>query len=115
MPQRSFPLGMVLEACPDIADYARHGIRSWRDFVATARLVRSALGISPSAWEDARTVLGDEVAAVVVAAILQRGEAIKSPGGYLRSLTEKARGGAFSLGPVLMALLRTKVRERMRA
>ena len=115
VPQRSFPLGMVLEACPDIADYARHGIRSWRDFVATARLVRSALGISPSAWEDARTVLGDEVAAVVVAAILQRGEAIKSPGGYLRSLTEKARGGAFSLGPVLMALLRTKVRERTRA
>jgi replication initiation protein RepC len=115
VPVRSFPLGMVLEACPDIADYARHGIRSWRDFVATARLVRSALGISPSAWEDARTVLGDEDAAVVVAAILQRGEAIKSPGGYLRSLTEKARGGAFSLGPVLMALLRTKVRERMRA
>ena len=105
---------MVLEACPDIADYARHGIRSWRDFVATARLVRSALGISPSAWEDARTVSGrgrrgrgrgDPAA----------GEAIKSPGGYLRSLTEKARGGAFSLGPVLMALLRTKVRERMRA
>lgn len=108
-PQRSFPLGMVLEACPDIVDYARHGISSWRDFMATAGLVRSALGISPSAWEDARAVLGEEDAAVVVAAILQRGEAIKSPGGYLRSLTEKARGGAFSLGPVLMALLRTKL------
>lgn len=108
-PQRSFPLGMVLEACPDIVDYARHGISSWRDFMATAGLVRSALGISPSAWEDARTVLGEEDAAVVVAAILQRGEAIKSPGGYLRSLTEKARGGAFSLGPVLMALLRAKL------
>lgn len=69
-PQRSFPLGMVLEACPDIVEYARHGISSWRDFVATAGLVRSALGISPSAWEDARAVLGDEDAAVVVAAIL---------------------------------------------
>lgn len=115
-PQRSFPLGMVLEACPDIADYARHGISSWRDFMATAGLVRSALGISPSAWEDARTVLGEEDAAVVVAAILQRGEAIKSPGGYLRSLTEKAREGAFSLGPVLMALLRSKLgAERKRA
>jgi replication initiation protein RepC len=114
-PQRSFPLGMVLEACPDIADYARHGITSWRDFVATAGLVRSALGISPSAWEEARNVLGDEDAAVVVAAILQKGEAIKSPGGYLRSLTEKARGGAFSLGPVLIALLRTKLRDKIRA
>ena len=115
-PQRSFPLGMVLEACPDIVDYARHGISSWRDFMATAGLVRSALGISPSAWEDARAVLGEEDAAVVVAAILQRGEAIKSPGGYLRSLTEKAREGAFSLGPVLMALLRSKLgAERKRA
>jgi replication initiation protein RepC len=106
---------MVLEACPDIGDYARHGISSWRDFIAAAGLVRSALGISPSAWEDSRSVLGEEDAAVVVAAILQRGEAIKSPGGYLRSLTEKARGGGFSLGPVLMALIRTKLRERMRA
>lgn len=114
-PQRSFPLGMVLTACPDIASYAQHGINSWRDFMATAGLVRSALGISPSAWEDARTVMGEEDTAVVVAAILQRGEAIKSPGGYLRSLTEKARAGEFSLGPVLMALIHSKLRERMRA
>ena len=115
-PQRSFPLGMVLEACPDIAEYARHGINSWRDFMATAGLVRSALGISPSAWEDARSALGEEDAAVVVAAILQKGEAIKNPGGYLRSLTEKARGGQFSLGPVLMALLRAKLgSDRKRA
>ncbi|MBV8263818.1 MAG: replication initiation protein RepC, partial [Candidatus Eremiobacteraeota bacterium] len=36
-----FPLGMVLDACPDIADYAKGGIANWRDFVATAALVRS--------------------------------------------------------------------------
>jgi replication initiation protein RepC len=46
-------------------------------------------------------------------AILQRAEAIKSPGGYLRALTEKARAGQFSLGPVLMALLRAKLKRRM--
>jgi replication initiation protein RepC len=113
-PQRSYPLGMVLEACPDIIDYARDGITSWRDLVATAALVRSILGISPSAWEDANEVLGSEDAAVVVAAILQRSDAIKSAGGYLRSLTEKARAGAFSLGPVLMALIRTNLRDRER-
>jgi replication initiation protein RepC len=110
--QRRFPLGMVLEACPDIVDYARHGISSWRDFVATASLVRSVLGISPSAWEEASAVLGDEDAAVVVAAILQRAEAIKSPGGYLRNLTGRARGGQFSVGPVLMSLLRTHTDSR---
>jgi replication initiation protein RepC len=110
-PQRSFPLAMVLDACPDILPYARHGIGSWRDMIATAAFVRSMLGISPSAWEEAQAVLGPEDASVVVAAILQRAEAIKSAGGYLRSLTEKARGGAFSLGPVLMALIRTRRRE----
>jgi replication initiation protein RepC len=60
-------------------------------------------------------VLGDEDAAVVVAAILQRGEAIKSPGGYLRNLTERARAGQFSIGPVLMSLLRTRTSSRRRA
>ena len=70
---------MVLEACPDIIDYAKQGITSWRDFVATAALVRSMLGISPSAFEDATTVLGVEDAAVVVAAILQRSEHDQEP------------------------------------
>ena len=96
--------------------YARDGIKSWRDLIATAGLVRSVLGISPSAWEEAQSVLGEEGAAVVVAAILQKGEDIKSAGGYLRSLTEKARAGAFSLGPMLMALLRAKLApDRKRA
>jgi replication initiation protein RepC len=76
--------------------------------------VRSALGISPSAWEEAQAALGEEEAAVMIAAILQRADAIKNPGGYLRSLTEKAKGGQFSLGPVLMALLRSRSRERER-
>lgn len=99
---------MVLEACSDVSHYARHGITSWRDLVTTAELVRSVLGVSPSAWEDACSILGEEDAAIVVAAILQRAEAIKSPGGYLRNLTERARAGEFSVGPVLMSLLRKR-------
>ena len=38
--------------------------------------------------------------------------------GYLRNLTEKARAGAFSLGPMLMALIRAnlpKGSQKMRA
>jgi len=96
---------MVLDACPDIVDYAKGGIANWRDFVATAGLVRSMLGISPSAWEEAREAMGEIPAAIVVAAILQRGAAINSAGGYLRNLTERARAGKFSLGPMLMALI----------
>lgn len=110
-----FPLGMVLQACPDIADYARHGISNWRDLVSTAAVVRSALGVSPSAWEDACEAMGEGEAATVIAAILQKGEVVKSPGGYLRSLTEKARAGKFSTGPIIMALWRTRKREPLRA
>lgn len=106
---RSFPLGMVLQACPDIAALSRHGVSHWRDLIANAELARPALGISPDAWADAKEAFGEADAAVVVAAILQRADAIRSPGGYLRALTEKARAGQFSLGPVLMALLRTRM------
>jgi replication initiation protein RepC len=102
----SYPLGMVLDACPDLADYARGGISNWRDFMAAVAIVRPMLGISPSAWEAAQAVMGEVRAAVVVAAILQRSSAIHSAGGYIRDLTRKAEAGEFSLGPMLMALLR---------
>jgi replication initiation protein RepC len=110
-----FPLGMVMEACPDMADYTNGEIRTWRDFQVVAALVRPMLGISPSAWEEARTVMGENQAAVVVAAIMQRGPAINSAGGYLRGLTEKARVGAFSTGPMLMALIGNRKREKRSA
>ena len=113
--QKGLPLSMVLQACPDIVNYARDGISNWRDFVATAARVRSVYGISPSAWADACETMGEADAATVVAAILQRGDAIKSAGGYLRSLTEKARAGKFSTGPVIMSLWRLRTREPMRA
>jgi replication initiation protein RepC len=112
---RAYPLGMVLEACPDIVDYGPSGeISSWRDLAAAAATVRSALGVSPDAWSQALDVLGEHDASIVIAAILQRGDEIKSAGGYLRVLTEKARAGEFSLGPVLMALLRGKAAKAAR-
>ena len=114
-PEQAFPLGMVLDACPDIVDYSKGGISNWRDFVATAAVTRSMLGVSPSAWEEAQIVMGDIPAAIVVAAILQRSEAINSAGGYLRGLTEKARTGQFSLGPMLMALIGNRKKEKKRA
>jgi replication initiation protein RepC len=113
--ERIYPLGMVLSACPDITDYAKGGIANWRDFLATAAVVRTMLGISPSAWEEARTVMGEAEAAVVVACLLQRSSTIQSAGGYLRELTRKAGEGEFSLGPILMAQINAKNRERRSA
>jgi replication initiation protein RepC len=111
---KAYPLGMVLEACPDIADYAKGGINSWRDLIATAGLARAALGISADAWREAQETMGTGDAAVIIAAILQKGEAISSPGGYLRALSAKARAKEFSIGPVLMALLRGKLAKGAR-
>jgi replication initiation protein RepC len=113
--ETAYPLGLVMKACPDIADYAKGGISNWRDLLATAAVVRSMLGISPSAWEEAQAVMGDMQAAVVVACILQRGAAIRSAGGYLRGLTEKARAGKFSLGPILMSQINAQLRTKRSA
>lgn len=104
---QSYPLSLVLKACPDIADYAANGIASWRELMATAAQVRGFLGISPSAYEEALDVLGQENTAVVISCILQRTNHINSAGGYLRALTDKARAGAFSVGPMLMAGLKS--------
>ncbi|CCV09569.1 putative replication protein C [Mesorhizobium metallidurans STM 2683] len=103
---KGYPIGLVLKACPEIADYAVDGIGSWRDLMITAAQVRGYLGVSPSAYEEACHVMGQEVAAIVIACILQRAQHINSAGGYLRVLTEKARAGQFSVGPMLMAALK---------
>src|SRR6202167_4739303 len=32
-PEKTYPLGMVLNACPDIVDYAKGGLGTWREFL----------------------------------------------------------------------------------
>lgn len=120
-PATGTPLGMVLEACPDILDYAEVSagegptdtptIRNWAAFLKTAALVRAMLGISPDAWQDAVDTMGLADASIVIAAILQKGDDIRFPGGYLRALTEKKREGHFSVGPILMALISARLKE----
>lgn len=105
-PSRSYPLELVLRACPEFADYAAGGIGNWRDLMATADQVRGYLGIAPSAYDDAIRVLGPENAAVTIACIAQRAQHIQSAGAYLSSLTQKARAGEFSMEPMIMAALK---------
>jgi replication initiation protein RepC len=106
-PIKAFPLGLVLRACPDVTMYGPNGvITSWRELMAAAVTVRSMLGVSPSAYQEACDVLGPEIAAAAIACILERGGHINSAGGYLRDLTRRAGKGEFSLGPMLMALVR---------
>jgi replication initiation protein RepC len=109
---KAFPIGLVLRACTEISSYAPDGVvGNWRDLMSAAVVVRSMLGVSASAYQDACEVMGAENAAIAMAAILERAGHINSAGGYLRDLTLRARRGEFSLGPMLMALLRTNSAE----
>jgi replication initiation protein RepC len=67
------------------------------------------MGISPSAWEDAQVAMGERQAAITLAAIYQKGDQVKSPGGYLRNLTDRAKEGKFSVWPMIMALVRAEL------
>ncbi len=99
------PLSLVLKACPDIHPYARDPIRHWNGLYDVAQVVRGMMGINNSTWSDATRAMGPDCAATVVAGMLQRIDEIKNPGGYLRSLTQKAALGKFSPGPMVMSLL----------
>lgn len=110
LPKRELPLGIVLDACPNLRDLAQGGeIRHWRDLLAAVELARPSLGISPSAWREARDVMGEQHAAITLAAIYQRAEQINNAGGYLRSLTDRAKEDKFSTWPMVMALLRARL------
>jgi replication initiation protein RepC len=110
LPKRELPLGIVLDACPGMAAIAGGAtIRHWRELAAAAELARPMLGVSPSAWADACEAMGERQAVITLAAIYQRSDQIGNAGGYLRSLTERARKGKFSTWPMIMALLRAKL------
>lgn len=98
------PVRLLAETCPDFVDYARDGLRTARDVTDTAAIVRPLLGVSPSAWEETCAAMGPGPASVTLALILQRGTAIRNPGGYLRTLARRASAGQFSVWPMLMAL-----------
>lgn len=111
-----FPLGLVMKACPAAVDYGPGGaVGNWRDLMASAVVVRSTLGITASAYQEACEVMGEQNAAVAVACILERASFINSPGGYLRDLTKRVKRGKFSLGPMIMALLRANGQSNLQA
>ncbi|WP_077963376.1 plasmid replication protein RepC [Ensifer adhaerens] len=102
-------LPVVLKACPQIRDYGPTGhIGSWRDMFTAATVVRTMLGISSEAYDEACTVLGPETTATVLACLLERSEHIHSAGGYLRDLTRRARSRTFTVSAMLSARLRAQ-------
>jgi len=99
------PLHLVMAGCPSLKTFYQGDIRHWHQLFDAACHVRPAMGISASAWDEAQRVMGPEQASIVVVAMLERFDDIRSPGGYLRALTTRAAAGEFSCGPMVMALI----------
>lgn len=94
---------MLMIACPQFADMARmleNGfIRNWNDLHRAAAQIRGIAGISEDAWNAANKVLGPARAAATIALIFDKhssGE-VKSAGGYLRAMVERAQAGELHL------------------
>lgn len=102
---RAVPVELVLQACPDVAPYAQEPIRHNHQLVETAHVLHRMMGISADVWQGAMKAMGPEGASVTLACMLQRIGDIKNPGGYLRSLTQKAEAGGFTAWPMVKALL----------
>ncbi|MGS4887937.1 plasmid replication protein RepC [Roseibium sp. MB-4] len=98
-------LGDMKRACPSFADYALEGLGNWSDARKAAELIRPMLGISKDAWLRAQQHMGPAGAIVTMAYLVERAEEIKSAGGYLRVLSEKAEAGKFRLRPMLDSLM----------
>jgi replication initiation protein RepC len=93
---------MLMASCPHFAEMARglHGyMKDWNDVHRAAAALRPMAGISESAWNVANQVLGPAVAAASIALIFDKHTdgIVKSPGGYLRGLVEKAQVGELHL------------------
>lgn len=94
---------MLMVACPHFAELARDMgggyIRNWNDMHRAAAQIRGMAGISQDAWNVANKILGPERAAATIALIFDKqttGE-VKSAGGYLRAMVERAQSGELHL------------------
>lgn len=96
---------LVLSACPEAQTFSESPVRDWESLHRCAGRLRPMLGITDQAWNAAQRVMGPLDAAITVLGILQRFGSIRSPGAYLRALTQRAAKGSYSPRPMIMALI----------
>ena len=105
-------LRMACQAAPEdwrASMEERHGRPSWHALVGTAYERAQALGVSPAAWAQAQAVLGQTGAAILVliadAGSAERGGSIRSVGGWVRRMSERAEAGQAHLHRSVFGLL----------
>jgi replication initiation protein RepC len=110
--QQPFPAvtpKFVLNVSPELKPYIHTASPNWTDIVEAANWLRQQLGISRPAWIDACQAMGRYQAATAVAVIAAKHETIRSPGGYLRGMINRAHNGELHLSNSLWGIAR---RER---
>ncbi|SHH12915.1 plasmid replication protein RepC [Cognatishimia maritima] len=100
-PPPAISIDRVQELCSEMQDFANHPIRCWNELLHAAENVRPMMGLSEDVWRHAKSTMGAENAAVVLAVMLRDFQSYSSPGGYLRTLAQKAGQGAFDLSRLI--------------
>jgi replication initiation protein RepC len=94
----------ILKVSPALKPYIVSVKPTWAHIVDAADWVRGDLGISRHAWIEACMTMGRYNAAVAIAVIAAKANEIRSAGGYLRAMTERARQGSLHLGKSVYGL-----------
>jgi replication initiation protein RepC len=90
-------LQQCLESLTESTSFSLEPIRSWRDLTGLARTLSPMIGVTRECFEHAVHVMGEIRAAIALLCIVQKGDAVKRPGAYLRKLTQIAEAGSLSL------------------
>ncbi|WP_104668675.1 plasmid replication protein RepC [Ensifer adhaerens] len=105
LPQTMVALRDVLRALPALKTYG-FTPATWGDLARAMPLMCRFAGISEDARRRAIDLMGEQQAAVAVAVTLEKYDRqdVKSPGGYLRALTDRAAAGELHLARSVFGL-----------
>lgn len=99
-------LGLVLSTCSKVSSLSPEPVQSWYCLQRAVETLYPMMGISQGVWFAAKAALGAQKAAAIVAAMLERFEAIRSPNAYLQSLVTRSARGILRFSAMFTALAR---------
>lgn len=91
----SLTMADVLAACPEALSFAQSPVRNWVDLHQLSRFLAPMLGLSRNVLDSAERELGQGGLTLTLLAMTQMHKNIRSPGAYLRSLTNGSATGRF--------------------
>jgi replication initiation protein RepC len=99
--QAEISLQDVIDTCPGFQCFFPEPVRTWRQLDDIASRLAPMMGIDQPVLSDARKRMGCIPSIVAVLYIHERLSEIKSPGGYLRHLSQNASPQGFNVAPML--------------